>query len=114
SPRQVILEAAPAALLGPILAAALSQTLVTAFIPSTVKLVNSQYLARAVASQSVWLPALLGALLSVLALVIAALRSARLDVLAFRREQGRGGPLPFWRRYYLDVALAVVGALGHL
>lgn len=111
---QGVLLAALAALLGPILAAALSQTLVTAFIPSTAKLVNSQYLARAVASQSVWLPALLGALLSVLALVIAALRSARLDVLAFRREQGRGGQVPFWRRYYLDVALAVLCALGYL
>jgi putative ABC transport system permease protein len=111
---QGVLLAALAALLGPILAAALSQTLVTAFIPSTAKLVNSQYLARAVASQSVWLPALLGALLSVLALLIAALRSARLDVLAFRREQGRGGQVPFWRRYYLDVALAVFCALGYL
>jgi putative ABC transport system permease protein len=111
---QGILLAALAALLGPILAAALSQTLVTAFIPSTAKLVNSEYLARAVASQSVWLPALVGALLSVLALVIAALRSARLDVLAYRREQGRGGQVPFWRRYYLDVALAILCALGYL
>jgi putative ABC transport system permease protein len=111
---QGILLAALAALLGPILAAALSQALVTAFIPSTAKLVDSQYLARAVASQSVWVPALVGASLSVLALVIAALRSARLDVLAFRREQGRGGQVPFWRRYYLDVALAVLCALGYL
>jgi putative ABC transport system permease protein len=111
---QGVLLAALAALLGPVLAAALSQALVTAFIPSTAKLVNSQYLARAVASQSVWLPALVGALLSVLALVIAALRSARLDVLAFRREQGRSGQVPFWRRYYLDVALAILCALGYL
>jgi putative ABC transport system permease protein len=115
---QGVLLAALAAMIGPALAAALSQTLVMTFIPSAARLasgpLDGQYLARAVASQSVWLPALVGALLSVLALVVAALRSARLDVLAFRREQGRGGQVPFWRRYYLDVALAALCALGYL
>jgi putative ABC transport system permease protein len=115
---QGALLAALATALGPLLAAALSQTLVTTFIPSAARLAasprGSQYLARAIASQSVWAPALIGALLSVLALVIAALRSARMDVLAFRREQGRGGQVPFWRRYYLDVALALLCALGYL
>jgi len=111
---QGILLAALAALAGPALAAALSQALVTSFIPSASRLISGQYLARAVASQSVWLPALLGASLSVLALVVAALRSARLDVLAFRREQGRGVQTPFWRRYCLDVALVVLCALGYL
>ncbi len=47
-------------------------------------------------------------------LVVAAQRAARLDVLAFRREQGRSTRQPFWRRYYLDVVLAVICALGYL
>src|SRR5262249_46844073 len=43
-----------------------------------------------------------------------ALQSARLDVLAFRREQGRASRQPLWRRYYLDLLLVVLCVVGYL
>ncbi len=72
------------------------------------------YLASIARPGDVVLAALVAALLGFVALATAAVRAARLDVLAFRREAGRPTRPPLWRRLYLDVALAVVCALGYL
>ncbi|HEV8190280.1 MAG TPA: FtsX-like permease family protein, partial [Ktedonobacterales bacterium] len=53
-------------------------------------------------------------LLGFVALATAAVRAARLDVLAFRREAGRPTRPPLWRRLQLDLVLVVVCALGYI
>jgi putative ABC transport system permease protein len=107
-----------AAVAGAFLAAALALALVQTFVPSSAASagapLSAAYLAPLASPGSVVGPALLGALLGVGAITLAAVQTARMDVLAFRREQGRQAQPPFWARYYLDligVALCVVGYL---
>ena len=106
-----------AALAGPWLAALLALTLVRIFVPaSTVSAsgASAAYLAGLANPGAVVVPALAGALLGAGAVIFAAQRASRMDVLALRREQGRSTRQPLWRRYYLDVGLAVICALGYL
>jgi ABC-type lipoprotein release transport system permease subunit len=112
------LIALPAALLG----SAVSATVVGGLIPTPVGTTEydlapgylQRYLAGSISPQVLLLPALLGLAVGAVALVVAALRSARLDVLALRREQGRSTSAPFWQRYYLDIGLAVLCVAGYL
>jgi len=102
---------------GPYLAIQLALALVRWFIPASVLAeagVSPDYLATLATPQAALLPALAGAALGVAAVAVAALQWARLGVLAFRREQGRPSRQPLWRRYYLDVALAVLCFAGYL
>lgn len=106
-----------ALLAGPWLAALLALALVRLFVPaSTVSAsgATSSYLTSLANPGAVILPALAGALLGAGAVIFAAQRASRMDVLALRREQGRSTRMPLWRRYYLDVGLAVICALGYL
>jgi hypothetical protein len=106
-----------AALIGPWLAGALALGLIRWFVPAstlTAANTNVAYLAGLTTPQTVIVPAIAGALLGVGAIVIATERAARLDVLALRREQGRAQREPLWRRYYLDLGLAVIALLGYL
>ena len=106
-----------AAVLSPFAAALLSLALVRFFVPQSVfggLYVGGSYFAQLANPQAVILPAILGALLGVGAVVISAWQSARRDVLAFRREQGRTSQQPFWQRYYLDLALVVLCVIGYL
>ncbi|PWT76897.1 MAG: hypothetical protein C5B60_03560 [Chloroflexi bacterium] len=109
-----------AALAGPFLAAGLSILIVRYFVPdATAALANQASSSPAVFSQIVsprlvlW-PAVVGASLGLLALIIAAWVASRHDVLAFRRESGRQVRAPLWQRLYLDVGLALVAAAGYL
>ncbi|HEX6799765.1 MAG TPA: FtsX-like permease family protein [Ktedonobacterales bacterium] len=102
-----------AAVVGPVLAAALSLAVVRAYVPGAQGLAPG-YLAHTVSPESVARPALAGAALGALALVVAAWLASRLDVLAFRREQGRATRVALWRRYYLDLILAGFCVLGYL
>ncbi|MGH2517253.1 MAG: FtsX-like permease family protein, partial [Ktedonobacterales bacterium] len=105
------------ALAGPFLAALLGLALLKWFVASNVlgtSGVSTSYFSGAANPSAVVLPAIVGALLGVGAVVFAAFQSARMDVLAFRREQGRASRAPFWRRYYLDVALAALCGVGYL
>jgi putative ABC transport system permease protein len=109
-----------AAVVGPFLAAGLSLLIVRYFVPAA-----SASLARQASSSPavfsgivsprlvLW-PAVVGAGLGLLALVIAAWFASRNDVLAFRLEAGRQERAPFWQRLYLDVGLAVIAAAGYL
>ncbi len=108
--------AAAAAALGPLLAGLVAVALVNAFIPAATRAaagVSPALLATALHPQDAVRPALAGAALGIAAVVLAVWRATRLDVLAFRREQGRATRQPFWRRYYLDVLLAVVCVAGY-
>lgn len=105
--------AAVAAVVGPVLAAALSLAIVRAYLPGAATLTPG-YLAQTIAAQSVARPALAAALLGAVTLVLAAWWASRLDVLAFRREQGRASRVALWRRYYLDLILAGFCVLGYL
>ena len=114
---QGVILGAISAVLGAILAAALAIALVKAFIPASTLgslLVNPSYLARLASPSTVVAPALIGALLGLGAIVFSALQMARLDVLAFRREQGRQTRQPFWARYYLDLVLVALCAIGYI
>ncbi len=104
-----------AVIIGPILAATLAIWLVTTLTPitSAANGVNASYLARSATPQSVLLPAAIGALASVIAIALATFSAARFDILAFRRAQARDG-VPFWRRYYLDIALAILCIVGYV
>lgn len=114
---QGLLLAIIAAVAGPFLAALLGLALIKWFVPPGVLLtsgVNPSYFAAAANPAAVAIPAAAGAVLGIGAVGFAAFQSARLDVLAFRREQGRAAQIPLWRRYYLDIALAVLCAIGYL
>ncbi|HEX8997519.1 MAG TPA: ABC transporter permease [Ktedonobacterales bacterium] len=105
------------AVAGAFLAAALAVALVKAFVPSSSLQslpVGSIYLARLASPGSVIGPALLGALLGVGAITFSAFQTARMDVLAFRREQARQSRPPFWARYYLDLIFAALCVVGYL
>jgi hypothetical protein len=106
-----------AAVAGPWLAVAFALALVRWFMPAatlTQAGISIADLAKLATPGSALVPAVAGALLGASAMMIATQRAARLDVLAFRREQGRASYVPLWRRYYLDVGLFVVCALGYL
>ena len=114
---QGLLLGAVAVAAGPWLAALLALALIRLFVPATTVSAagaSNAYLTGLATPSTTVGPAVAGALLGVAAVVAAAQRAARLDVLAFRREQGRSTRQPFWRRYYLDVVLAVICALGYL
>src|SRR6185437_8582050 len=105
------------AVVGAFLAALLAVALVQAFVPSSALAglpVGSVYLAKLASPGSVIGPALLGGLLGVGAITFSALQMARMDVLAFRREQGRQSQQPFWARYYLDLIFAALCVVGYL
>src|SRR5690348_2842364 len=114
---QGVLLAVIALVAGPFLAAALTLALLQLFIPADVLRgagVGPAYLAHIASPASVAIPAVIGTLLGVGAVAFSAFQSARMDVLAARREQGRATRVPLWRRYYLDIALAVLCVAGYL
>jgi ABC-type lipoprotein release transport system permease subunit len=117
---QGLLVTVAAALVGPFLAAGLSILIVRYFVPAAAATLARQassspaVFSRIVSPWLVLWPAVVGAGLGLLALVIAAWFASRHDVLAFRRESGRQERAPFWQRLYLDVGLAVIAAVGYL
>lgn len=113
---QAALLALLAALVSPFLAALLALGLVRWFVPAaTLRGLGATTNAfdQLANPRVVILPAAVGMLLGIGAVALAALQSARLDVLAFRREQGRQSRAPLWRRYYLDLALVVLCLVGY-
>nr|MBF6592016.1 hypothetical protein [Ktedonobacterales bacterium] len=99
-----------AAIAGPFLAALLGLALVQQFVPgatTSIAGIGPAYFRQIASPRAAVLPAVVGALLGVAAIALAALNAARLEVVAFRREQARPTRQPLWRRYYLDIALAV-------
>lgn len=114
---QAVLLAALSAVAGAFLAAALAVALVKYFVPANALAnlpISPTYLAQLASPRSVMGPALIGALLGIAAITISALQTARMDVLAFRREQGRQSRPPFWARYYLDLVFVVLCFAGYL
>jgi putative ABC transport system permease protein len=106
-----------AAAIGPFIAATLALALARVFIdPAALRTagVTETYLTRLANPASALIPALCGAALGVGAVAFAAWRSSRMEVLAFRREQGRSARPPLWRRYYLDLALVAICAVGYV
>lgn len=103
-----------AALLGPWLAVFLTRGLVFWFLPAAANAVSAGFLGAVLFPNSVFWIAALAALLGLGALALATLRAARLDVLAFRREQARSLRQPLWQRLYLDVGLAILCAVGYI
>lgn len=114
---QGLILGAISAVLGAVLAAALAIALVKYFVPASTLnslLVSPTYLAKLASPSTVAAPAIIGALLGLGAILFSAMQMARLDVLAFRREQGRQSHKPFWARYYLDLILVALCAVGYL
>jgi ABC-type lipoprotein release transport system permease subunit len=111
---QGVVLAVVSALLGPWLAVLLTRGLVFWLLPGTASLVSAGYLGAVTFPASIFWIAGLVALLCLGALALATLRAARLDVLAFRREQARALRQPLWQRLYLDVGLAVLCAAGYV
>jgi len=110
-----------AALVGPFLAVALALLVIRTFLPdgsaspgSGVNTITSAYLSHVAVPSLVIVPALIGAVLGIAVVTFCALQTARLDMLAFRREMGRPSRRPFWSRAYLDVGLALLCILGYL
>ncbi|HLY29581.1 MAG TPA: FtsX-like permease family protein, partial [Ktedonobacterales bacterium] len=106
-----------ALVVSPFLAALAVLALVRAFIPASVFShlgVNASYFTQLANPKSVLLPALAGALSGVVVIGLSAWQTAQRDVLAFRREQGRSAGQPFWQRYYLDLGLVALCAVGYL
>ncbi len=101
---------------GPLLAMALSLFVILNFVPAArtagLTLTPDAVLREAPLRQALK-PALLGAGLGLLALIVSVWQASRADVLAFRRRQGRQDRQPFWQRYYLDLALAALVFAGY-
>ncbi|MCS7001897.1 MAG: FtsX-like permease family protein, partial [Dehalococcoidia bacterium] len=60
----------------------------------------------------VWALAAMAAGLSLVAMLIPAFRAARASIVLYRRGAARDTTPPVWQRYYLDVGLFIVGAVG--
>jgi putative ABC transport system permease protein len=114
---QGVLLAVVAIVAGPPFAGVLALLLVHVLLPPAVIAqtgVSPAYLAHIAQPRDVIVPAVVGALLGIGAVVFAVWQAARVDIVAFRRAQGRGGLPPFWQRYYLDFALAALCVVGYL
>ncbi len=114
---QGLLVGVLAAAAGPWLARLLALGLVHGFVPRATLIsagVTDANLAALADPRAVVAPAVLAALLGVGAVIVAVIGAARRDVLSFRREQGRSTGQPFWRRYHLDLALAVLCLVAYV
>jgi putative ABC transport system permease protein len=112
-----LLLAAIAAVAGAWLAGWLAIALIDWLIPTATLAqahITTAYLGGLATPAAAALPAIGGALLGEGAVVIAAQRAGQLDILAFRREQGRTSHQSVWRRYYLDLQIAVICLLAYL
>ncbi|HEU0028049.1 MAG TPA: FtsX-like permease family protein [Ktedonobacterales bacterium] len=109
--------AALALVVGPLLAMALGLFVIITFVPAS-HIAGFTLTPEAVLREAPWRqalqPALLGAGLGLLAVIVSAWQASRTDVLAYRRRQGRMDRPPFWQRYYLDLALAALVIAGYL
>ena len=113
---QGVLLAAVALAAGMVVAGGLALALVRFFVPlahSVSAQLTPAYVARSISLHDALEPAAIGAGLGVLALALATWQAARTDALAFRREQGRSERVPFWKRYYLDLGLALLCIAGY-
>lgn len=111
---QSVLLALMMAPLGVLLAYTLARLLTRTFIPTSNAILTDTLINRVMPIQTTILLALAGVLLSSLAVLLAVWQTTRLDVLAFRRAQGRGGSAPFWQRFNLDFALIALCIVGYL
>lgn len=117
---QGLVVALLAVLAGPFLAVGMSLIIVRFFIPDSARILqqlvgSSGGIGAQIASpQLVLEPAVAGALLGLLALLLAAWTAGRRDVLALRREAGRQQRAPFWQRTYLDVGLVLLALAGYV
>lgn len=116
-----------AALAGPFLAVALALLVIHWFLPGATlagasapgvtgftSAITSAYLARIAQPALVLVPAIIGAVLGIAVITLYTLQTARLDMLALRREASRPTRRPFWSRTYLDVGLALLCIAGYL
>ena len=117
-----------AAIISPFLALGLALLLIRWFLPGSaivssatasggsaaVSASLTSYITRVASPSLVLVPALIGAVLAIAVVTASALRTAQLDVLAFRRELARPTRKPLWHRAYLDVGLALLCLVGYL
>ncbi|MGZ3679427.1 MAG: FtsX-like permease family protein [Ktedonobacterales bacterium] len=111
---QSVLLALLIAPFGLLLAYTLARLLARLFIPTSTTMLTDTLVNRVTPVQTTILLALAGVLLASLAVLLAVWQTTRLDVLAFRRVQGRGGGPPFWQRFHLDVVLIALCLVGYL
>ncbi|HEU5440990.1 MAG TPA: hypothetical protein VFU88_17015, partial [Ktedonobacterales bacterium] len=105
------------AVAAPFLGATLALGLAHAFVSAsafTAGGASGSYFASLANPRAVLLPDAVGVLLAAGVVAVAAWQSAGLDILAFRREQGRAGRPPLWKRLYLDLALVGLCAVSYL
>ena len=100
--------AAAAFILGPLLAVVVVSVL--GFAPAFADLTDSGRL-PAVLSRNAFLLSLLGGLLAFVALMTPAIQAARLGVTGRRQQEARPDAQPRFQRYYVDVALLLIGML---
>lgn len=76
--------------------------------------VTPGYLAQAASPRTLATAEAIAAVAGIVAVLLGATRAARLDIAAFRREQGRAARRPLWQRLYLDIGLALLCAAGYV
>lgn len=108
-----IVPAALAAAGGLFLATGLALSLIHALEPATSPAAES-YLASAASPTTALAGCALGCALSLLAVAAASWQAAGRTLVAYQQEQARGEQVPFWKRRYLDIALAALCLVGYV
>jgi hypothetical protein len=107
----------PAALMataGAILASWVSVALLRVQEPIAVAAVGAGYYTSAVSPGAAIGPALVAGALSIIDVMGAAWLTTRNDALTAIRERGRSSRVPVWKRFYLDIFLAVLCLAGYV
>lgn len=77
-------------------------------------LVSQAYLSRSAAPGDATRPAIVGTLLALAAITLAAWLATRGNIVSQRAGEGRTQRAPFWKRYNLDVLLALLCLAGYV
>ncbi|HLJ82138.1 MAG TPA: FtsX-like permease family protein, partial [Ktedonobacterales bacterium] len=112
-----LLAVVPAALMaavGALLASWAAVELILTLDPLAASVVGAAYYAAVASPHAAMTPALIAAALGMLAVVAAAWLATRGGLLAYRQERGRASRAPFWKRYYLDIVLAILCLAGYV
>lgn len=103
-----------AALLGPLLAEQIGRVLASTLFANTYQSVIiplTTHFMQTIQDSSILI--ILIMLLAIITLLVAIYRATQMNIVSFRREASRSTQRPFWRRYHVDIVLALIICVGY-